>query len=162
MDVNGERIVVALGPDGITVGGEPVQAHLEAIEGTPIYLLTLGRTLHRIAVLGGESRGRYSLWTDGFRFEVEALDERRRAIQDLTGPAGATGGPAPLVAPMPGLVVRVTVTVGDAVQAGQPLVVMEAMKMENELRATGPGTVAAVRVTPGQAVEKGATLVEIA
>jgi pyruvate carboxylase subunit B len=62
---------------------------------------------------------------------------------------------------MPGLIVRVNVSPGDHVQAGQGLVVMEAMKMENELRAAGNGTVSAVRVTPGKAVEKGTVLVEL-
>jgi biotin carboxyl carrier protein len=62
---------------------------------------------------------------------------------------------------MPGLVVRVNVQVGDQVQPGQPLVVMEAMKMENELRSTSAGVVRAVRAQPGAAVEKGAILVEL-
>jgi biotin carboxyl carrier protein len=62
---------------------------------------------------------------------------------------------------MPGLVVRVNVQVGDQVQPGQPLVVMEAMKMENELRSTSAGVVRAVRAQPGEAVEKGAILVEL-
>jgi pyruvate carboxylase subunit B len=60
---------------------------------------------------------------------------------------------------MPGLIVRVNVQVGDRVQAGQGIVVMEAMKMENELRATAAGTVRSVDATPGTAVEKGALLV---
>jgi pyruvate carboxylase subunit B len=67
----------------------------------------------------------------------------------------------PLLAPMPGLVVRVNVKAGDTVEAGQGLIVMEAMKMENELRAHGAGVVKAVRVAPGDAVEKGAVLVEM-
>jgi pyruvate carboxylase subunit B len=159
--VNGERIEVTLDADGIRVDGEAVAAQVEAVGGTPIHLLTIGQTQHRIAVVRGGTRGRYRLWTDGHRFEVEALDERRRAIQDLTGAGGAARGPSPLVAPMPGLVVRIEVNPGDLVEAGQPLVVMEAMKMENELRSTGPGTVSAVRVQTGQAVEKGAILVEL-
>jgi biotin carboxyl carrier protein len=62
---------------------------------------------------------------------------------------------------MPGMIVRVAVQVGDVVEAGQPLIVMEAMKMENELRATAAGTVTAVRAIAGIAVDKGATLLEI-
>lgn len=159
--MNGRHVTVTLGPAGIEVDGEPVTAHLEEVEGTPIYLLTIGGTLHRLAVQRGEVRGRYSIWSDMYRFEVEALDERRRAIQEMTGAGKASSGPAPLVAPMPGLVVRVDVQSGDAVQAGQALVVMEAMKMENELRATAAGVVAVVRVQAGVAVEKGAVLVEL-
>ena len=62
---------------------------------------------------------------------------------------------------MPGLIVRVNVEPGDRVQAGQGLVVMEAMKMENELRAQAAGTVKAVHAVAGNAVEKGALLVEL-
>ena len=62
---------------------------------------------------------------------------------------------------MPGLIVRVNVTEGDSVTAGQGLVVMEAMKMENELRSAASGTVLRVLVAPGTAVEKGAILVEL-
>src|SRR5207249_3515495 len=101
------------------------------------------------------ARGQYSVWLDGYRFEVEALDERTRAIRALSRAAASAQGPAPLTAPMPGLVVRVNASVGDRVRAGQGLVVMEAMKMENELRAQAAGTVRKVLVGPGTAVEKG-------
>ena len=155
-------MTVDIGPEGIEVDGVPVSAHLEEVQGTPIFLLTIGGTLHRLAVQQGDGRGQYSIWTDTHRFEVEAIDERRRAIRDMTGRGSAHTGPAPLVAPMPGLVVRINVQPGDQVQAGQPLVVMEAMKMENELRATAAGIVKAIRIQPGAAVEKGAVLIELA
>ena len=126
-----------------------------------VRLLRIGTAVHRVEVrrLGG--RGRYALVIDGFRYEVEALDERTRAIRDLTAATAGPVGPAPLVAPMPGLIVRVSVQPGDRVQPGQGLVVMEAMKMENELRTQAGGTVKAVLVQPGAAVEKGARLVEL-
>jgi biotin carboxyl carrier protein len=108
-----------------------------------------------------QGRGRYTLWVDGYRFEVEALDERTRAIRDLSAANAAPTGPAPIIAPMPGLIVRVNVSVGDRVEAGQGIVVMEAMKMENELRATAPGTVQTIEVVAGTAVEKGALLVSL-
>lgn len=150
-----------LSPDGIRVDGSPVAATLEVVEGTPIVLLRWQGTLHRLAIRRGESRGRFAIWTDEYRFDAEALDERRRTIQELSGVEARSTGPAPLIAPMPGLVVRVNVQPGDEVQVGQPLVVMEAMKMENELRSTASGIVGSVRVQPGVAVEKGAVLVEL-
>lgn len=164
MDVNGDRIVVDLGVDGLTVDGVPVRARIEEIDGTPLVLLDMNGSTHRLAVQRNDDgeRGRYTIWTDGQRLDVEALDERRRAIRDMTGAGAAASGPAPLIAPMPGLVIRVAVEAGQAVEQGQPMVVMEAMKMENELRAASAGVVHAVRVTPGQAVEKGAVLVELA
>ena len=162
VSVDGEPVIVDLVPDGVRVNGELVQASLEIIEGTPVIALRLGSSVHPIAVRQGEGRGRYTFWTPEHRLDVEALDERTAAIRELTAKSRAAQGPAPLVAPMPGLIVRVNVAPGETVQPGQGLVVMEAMKMENELRVPAAGTVTAVRVTPGQAVEKGAILVELA
>jgi acetyl/propionyl-CoA carboxylase alpha subunit len=162
VDVNGRSVSVSLGPEGISVDGDPIEARIEEVDGTPIVLLIAGGTLHRLAVRRGDGRGRYSIWSESHRFEVEALDERRRAIRDMAGASAENAGPAPLVAPMPGLVVRINVEAGDPIRAGQPLVVMEAMKMENELRSTSDGVVRAIRVRPGEAVEKGTVLIELA
>ena len=69
--------------------------------------------------------------------------------------------PVSIKAPMPGRVVRVLVAVGDRVNAGQPVVVVEAMKMENELRTPRDGTVTQIAVAPGAAVEAGAVLLVV-
>jgi pyruvate carboxylase subunit B len=161
VEVNGTRIALALEDGGVRLDDAFASAHLADLEGTPIQLLTIGDEVHRVAVRRGETRGACTLWIDGHRYQVEALDERTRAIRDLTAAAAASQGPRPLVAPMPGLIVRIAVREGDRVAAGQALVVMEAMKMENELRAVGEGTVSQVRVTEGQPVDKGAVLVEL-
>ena len=162
VDVNGERQEVEVEGDHVRVDGEVVHARISDVEGTPILLVTIGGELHRVALRRGDARGRYALWMDGHRYEVEALDERMRAIRDLTAAAAQASGPRPLVAPMPGLIVRVQVQVGDDVQGGASLVVMEAMKMENELRATSAGTVRAIHVAAGHTVDKGAILIELA
>ncbi len=89
--------------------------------------------------------------------EVEVLDERRARRQlATTGPGAA--GPQVIVAPMPGKVVRLLVKAGQAVKAGEGLVVIEAMKMENELRSARAGTVKEIAVAEGAAVEGGARL----
>jgi pyruvate carboxylase subunit B len=159
--LNGEEHQVVLDGEGVHVDGEDVGARVDDVEGTPVRMVTLGNEVHRVVVRRGASRGVYTLWLDGHRFDVEALDERARAIRELSGTSAGPSGPAPLKAPMPGLIVRINVQAGDAVQAGQGLVVMEAMKMENELRATAAGKVKAVVVAPGTAVEKGALLIEL-
>jgi biotin carboxyl carrier protein len=88
-----------------------------------------------------------------------SLNGRRRGRRDDAAQAG--GGPHRLSAPMPGKVVRVLVKPGDAVTARQPVVVVEAMKMENELRAGRDGTVAEVHAREGESVDAGALLVII-
>jgi len=75
--------------------------------------------------------------------------------------ADGGSGPQRIMAPMPGKVVRVLVKAGEAVQARQPLIVVEAMKMENELRAAHPGTVTQVAVGEGTKVEGGTLLIVI-
>ena len=159
--VGSEDVDVSLDADVVQVEGLTANAHVTELEGTPVRMVTIGDEVHRVVARRGPTRGRYTLWLDGFRYEVEALDERTRAIRELSGAAAGPSGPAPLIAPMPGMIVRVAVQIGDVVQAGQGLVVMEAMKMENELRATAAGTVKAVFAQPGTAVEKGAVLLEL-
>ncbi|MEO7521075.1 MAG: biotin/lipoyl-containing protein [Gemmatimonas sp.] len=161
VDVNGTRVVVELDGASATIEGEGYDVALTPSDGTPVRLVRIGDEVHRVLARRGDARGRWLLDVDGTRFETEALDERLRTIRDLTAAAEVRSGPAPLLAPMPGLVVRVSVRPGDVVSAGQGLVVMEAMKMENELCASAAGVVLAVKVEAGVAVNKGALLVEL-
>lgn len=153
-----EVVVVA---DAVHIDGDLVTGRVAEVEGTPVRMVTIGDEIHRVVVRRGAQRGDYTLWVDGYRFDMEALDERTAAIRELSKLSSAASGPAPLIAPMPGLIVRVNVRPGDKVSQGQGLVVMEAMKMENELRAQAAGTVKNVSATPGTAVEKGTVLIEM-
>lgn len=162
VQLNDDRKSVSLEPDGVRYQTEAaVHAELSDIESSPVRMVKIGTNVYRVVAQKRQGRGRYTLWVDGYRFETEALDERTRAIRDLSAASAGPVGPAPILAPMPGLIVRVSVEVGDKVEAGQGLVVMEAMKMENELRATAAGTVRSVEVAAGTAVEKGALLVAL-
>jgi glutaconyl-CoA/methylmalonyl-CoA decarboxylase subunit gamma len=88
------------------------------------------------------------------------LDGRRRSDRKDDGRV-AGSGPQRLLAPMPGRVVRVLVNTGDSVRPRQPVVVVEAMKMENELRTTRGGTVAEIHAREGMSVDAGALLIVI-
>jgi acetyl/propionyl-CoA carboxylase alpha subunit len=152
---------VAVVADAVNIDGDLVVGHVAEVEGTPVRMVTIGDAVHRVVVRRGSARGDYTLWVDGFRFDAEALDERTSAIRELSKLSSKAAGPAPLLAPMPGLIVRVNVKPGDRVAQGQGMVVMEAMKMENELRAAAAGTVKQVHATVGTAVEKGTILIEM-
>jgi biotin carboxyl carrier protein len=117
-------------------------------------LLIDGRS-YEVGVLKRD--GVYAVVLSGEAVEVRLQDASRSAT-GVSRPGG--DGPASVVAPMPGRIVRVLARPGQEVKAGAGLVVMEAMKMENELRAPGPGRVTAIRVEAGQAVEKGEVLLE--
>jgi biotin carboxyl carrier protein len=146
--------------DSVTLNGGVCRAQLEDLPGGPMQLVSIDGSVHRVIARRIE-RGVYDLSIDGHRFTVEALDERARVIRQLSGAAHKVAAPAHLMAPMPGLIVRVNVKEGDQVRPGQGLVVMEAMKMENELRATAAAVVTRVAISPGSPVEKGALLLEM-
>ena len=146
--------------DDVRIGAETTRATVEAVPGTPVTLVRIGDQIHRV-VARRTAKGEYEVSLDGFHFTALALDERARAIRALSDVSARPAGPSHLAAPMPGLIVRINVSAGDHVRPGQGLIVMEAMKMENELRATAAGVVRSVLVTPGSAVEKGARLLEL-
>jgi biotin carboxyl carrier protein len=153
---------VVLHDQDVIVDGSPVQAELRHVAGTLLRHLTLNHESHRVVALPGEARGHWDLQLDGERVRLEVVDERTRAIRAMTARTAVVSGPKPVRAPMPGMVVRVEVEVGAQVRAGQGVVIIEAMKMENELKADGAGVVTRIMAEPGTAVEKGAVLVEFA
>lgn len=144
LPADGGGIVVAL-------DGKPYAADIRPIAGG-VSIRIEGRVFD--VMVGSDSPTR--LVGAGHRATVSVKSERERSSRARRGSAGDA---KELRAPMPGLIVKVLVSVGDSVEQGAPLVVMEAMKMENELRAAGAGTVAAVEVREGQNVESGALLV---
>lgn len=159
--IGDREVEVDIDGETVRVGDVTATARLEDVAGSAVRVVTIGRDVHRLVSRRGAHRGRYTIQVAGYRLDVEALDERARAIRKLTGASAARTGPAHLVAPMPGLIVRVSVTEGDRVHAAQGVVVMEAMKMENELRAPADGVVKRLLVEAGMAVEKGAMLLEV-
>jgi biotin carboxyl carrier protein len=104
--------------------------------------------------------GALTVHVDGVPVDVSINRVRRTGATAASHPAGE--GPQRVTAPMPGKIVKLLVKPGDKVQPRQGLVVIEAMKMENELRARAAGTVSEVRVTEGASVEAGAILVILA
>jgi biotin carboxyl carrier protein len=162
--VRGKTYAVDVEGAHVTVDGEQFEAHLAAVPGTPLQHLLLAGNSWTVAAqrLEGVAAQRWALGAVGERFEVGVQDERTSQIQALTGRRPAPAGSGVVKAPMPGLVVRVEVVVGQRVETGAGLVVVEAMKMENELRASRAGVVETVHVVAGQAVEKGAALVTLA
>jgi biotin carboxyl carrier protein len=96
----------------------------------------------------------------GLSVPIKIIDARRKAAANLGAPPDE-GGPVSVKSPMPGKVVKVLCSAGQAVKAGQGVVVVEAMKMENELKAPRDGTVKALAVKEGQPVDAGQALVTL-
>lgn len=138
-------------------GGEAREFDAERLEPQSIHLLVEGRSYD---VDLEEENEALNLLVEDELFRVEVLDERRMRLRQAKGKF-AVAGPQVVVAPMPGKVVKLLVSPGDAVEEGQGVVVVEAMKMENELRSPKAGKVAEVFVSEGQTVEGRTQLVSI-
>ncbi len=159
VSVGPRAYVVEVAGGTVIVDGRPWEAHLAGVPDTPLVHLLLGGDSWTIATQALAEPGRWALGLAGERYEVDVIDERSREIEALTGRGATAATAGTLRAPMPGLVVRVEVVAGQRVAAGEGLVVVEAMKMENELRAARPAVVSEVHVRAGEAVEKGSPLV---
>ena len=159
--VAGRTLVVEISNEGVSVAGQRIDAKLEAIPDSPVRSLLLDGASHRL-VARSAGRGHWDFSIRGRQLSVDVIDERMRAISELTGSAAIPSGPKPVRAPMPGMVVRVEVAEGDQVSPGQGLLIVEAMKMENELRAETAGRVRRIHVAEGEAVTKDQILVDLA
>jgi pyruvate carboxylase subunit B len=158
--IAGQPYQVDVFGDEVSVSGRPVSARLLRVPGTPLYQLLSERAARTYAMV--RRTDGWVVQRGGEVWLAEAVDERTRQVNSLKRAPQDAGVGAVIRAPMPGLVVRVEVQVGQQVPAGGGLVVLEAMKMENEIRSPGAGKVKAVLVEAGQAVEKNAPLIELA
>lgn len=162
VSIEGRTIEVVIEGETVTLDGQRVDVSIAQVPGTPVrHVLVDGKSQRVVAQANGE-RGVWDVHMLGRRLSAEVVDERTRAIRALTNQNAGPTGPKPIKAPMPGMIVRVDVAPGDKVKAGQGVVIIEAMKMENELKAEAAGVVAKVLAQPGSPVEKGAVLVEFA
>jgi biotin carboxyl carrier protein len=142
----------------VTVDG--VEHLVDAMQPAPgswsLLLGGSGRSLD-LCVARGQGPGELLVTTRGVTVPVVVNGRRSRRAPETSSAAGAQR----VTAPMPGRVLRVLVAVGDSVAARQPLVVVEAMKMENELTSPKAGVVREVSVSPGASVEAGRPLVVV-
>jgi pyruvate carboxylase subunit B len=143
----------------VTLDGRRVEADLKGLDGTSVHSVLMDGESHLLRARR-MAREHWVLDFAGRRVEAAVVDERAQAIREMTGAATGPSGPRPIKAPMPGLVVKVEVEVDQEVAAGQGLVIVEAMKMENELKAEAPGKVAVIHVGVGDAVEKDQILLD--
>ena len=139
---------------------EPPRARLTTADGTyDVLLLPVPDPARAAAGIQ-----RLEVVIDGWRFEVDVEPEARAALRDRATRAGGDkvrGGPLELRAIIPGRVLSVDVADGDSVEAGQRVLVIEAMKMQNELRSPRAGTITGVAVGAGQTVELGDVLLVV-
>jgi propionyl-CoA carboxylase alpha subunit len=137
-------------------GGDERPVQLGTVHGT---LRSLGIGVQRAELLAARSGEAVRVCLGGLDFRADVLDARRAQLAGVAGAAGPGHARRELKAPMPGLVVKLLCQVGDTVADGQPLAVLQAMKMENELSLPRGGVVQSVTAEAGQTVEQGQVLV---
>ena len=150
-------LVRRLGELLVTVNGEPMDlTYSEADRFGQVTLLHDGRSFG-ISIEGSDSE--VSVTLAGYDYFMQIEDEREYAAHVAERAVSSGGGTIEAV--MPGVVVETLVAIGDEVSEGQPLLILEAMKMQNEILAPGPGIVVRFHVQAGQAVAAGEKLVEL-
>lgn len=159
-EVDGEIQTVLVGDaDGLTSvtidDDEPVitDATLSGVPGM-VSLVIDGQPARAYVARDGRD---FRVTVEGRTFLIAAAGSGKR---DRSGVGGASDAPGKITAPLAGVFVESRVAVGDTIEAGQPIVVIEAMKMQNEIQAPLAGTVTAVHFTAGDRVEKGELVVE--
>jgi biotin carboxyl carrier protein len=136
----------------VVVDGRLRKVDLRSIDGEALYSVIVDGQSFEVFVDWSEGAGYVML--EGERHVVHVEDERRRTLSRLGGAAQPKGGEIPVKAPMPGLVVKLIAQPGAEVKPGDPLLILEAMKMENEIRAPRAGRLKTIRVAPGSKVNK--------
>ena len=141
----------------VEVDGESIDLVYEEVDSLGQVLAIAGGASFGVSIEGDSTKAGITI--AGHFYDVEIEDERERAAHAAARAAGAGGGLVKSV--MPGIVISLLAVEGDAVEEGQPLLVLEAMKMQNEIEAPTAGVVKRIFVNEGEAVSAGAKLVEI-
>ena len=150
-------VVERLGELEVTVDGKPFDIDYEEVDSLGQVAVRCGPMSYGISIEGGSSS--VTAVIAGHLYAVELEDERERAAHAAAREATKGGGVVKSV--MPGIVVQLLVKPGERVTKGQPLLVLEAMKMQNEIGAPADATVTAVHVSEKQAVSSGEKLVTL-
>ena len=125
------------------------------------HLLHKGQSFHAELVEENYAAHSYTFKINGANYTLHIADHYERLVQQLGLHVGGSHKVNAVKAPMPGLVLNIMVNQGQEVQKGDPLVILEAMKMENVIKSTGEGRVKVVHAQQGMAVEKGQLLLEM-
>lgn len=158
--VNDEEFIIEIEQNNqIVVNGKRYEIDFQHLpEADALSLLLNNRSLEAVVEARDEV---WEVLTKGELYTVKVQDERAYRLAKARGVAGEIAGEVQIKSPMPGLIVAVPVTEGQTVHKGDKVIILESMKMENELRAPKDGVVARINVIQGASVEKDQVLVVI-
>jgi biotin carboxyl carrier protein len=162
--VEGKTYTIEINDDRrVLVDGVEYEVDLARVGDQPVYTLLIDGQSHEAFVYEGEEADVWQVLLRGALYAALVEDEREKRLRAASGlAAGGASGEFNLKAPMPGLIVAVPVSEGQAVQKGDLLIILESMKMQNELKAPRAGTITRVKVKAGDSVEHHQILVTLA
>jgi len=154
--INAKEYMVSLGADGhVALNGVPASVDVQRLDERTFSVLV---DVTSATIVAEEFDGVYRVLRNGLQLEATVESERERLLKKYDKRGGAARSRLEIHAPMPALVVRVEVMVGEEVKQGQGLIILEAMKMENEIKAHQAGIVKEIYAGKGKPVEKGELL----
>src|SRR5512143_4282048 len=158
--VEGKQFLVEITDEKhVSIDGKVYEVDFESVSGQPVYSLIVdGKSYEGYTARGDED---WQVLLHGRLYPITVEDEREKRLRSAAGGGVAETGEFHLRAPMPGLVVTIPVEEGQVVKRGQVLVILESMKMQNELKSPRDGIIGRLRVKSGDAVEQKQTLLSV-
>jgi len=156
---NKEYLVEIIDEKHIVINGKTYEVDFESVSGQPVYSLIVDGKSHESYVQQGDDN--WQVLLRGRLYPVTVEDEREKRLRAAAGGGIAESGEFHLKAPMPGLVVAIPVEEGQEIKKGQVILILESMKMQNELKSPRDGTIGRIRVKTGESVEQKQTLLSV-
>lgn len=144
----------------VSVNGKIYDVDFQSISGQPIFSLLVDGGSYQAHVYPGEEETLQVLMR-GTLYTALIEDEREKRLRGAAGGGVSTSGEFIMKAPMPGLIVKVAVNEGDQIKKGQVLVILESMKMQNELKSPRDGKVSRIQVKAGDSVEQRQSMISV-
>jgi len=158
--INGQTFDIEIQNDGtLLVNGEKRAVDFLSFGDPSLYSIIMDNISYELLI--EEREGEYELLMRGRLYTGTVLDERAQLVASRRSPKTVDSGEISIRAPMPGLIVAIPVQEGWEVKANQTVVILESMKMQNELKSPRDGVVQRISVAPGQSVEQNKLLVTI-
>ncbi len=155
--INDKKFEIEIQKDGtLLVNGEVRNVDFLTLDES-LFSVLMDNKSYEVVI--DETDGQYEVLIQGRLYTGQVLDERAQLLASRSGGVGVDSGEISIKSPMPGLIVAIPVTEGQDVKKGQTVIILESMKMQNELKAPRDGIVQRISVTAGISVEQGKLLV---
>jgi len=154
-----EYLIEIVDEKHIRIGDRLLEVDFESVSGQPVFSIILDGKSYESFI--SESDEGWQVLMRGKQYQITVEDEREKRLKVAAGGGVVEGGEFNLKAPMPGLVVAIPVSEGQEIKKGDVLIILESMKMQNELKSPKDGIVERIRVKAGESVEQKQALLSV-